>query len=63
MPVEVTCPRPARLAGQDPGQRGLAGAVAPDQPDLVARGDPEADVLHQQPGTGTNLQLVGGDHG
>ena len=51
-----------RLAGEDLGEGGLAGAVAADQPDLVARADAEADVLHQQPRPGADLELVGGDH-
>ena len=51
------------LAGEDLGQRGLAGAVAADQADLVARRDAEADVCHQQPRAGANLEMVGGDHG
>ncbi len=51
------------LAGQDPGERGLAGAVASDEADPVAGPDPEAHAVHQQPGAGTHLELVGGDHG
>ena len=42
--------------------RALAGAVAADQSDLVARRNPEADVRHQQPRTGTHLEVLGGDH-
>ncbi len=51
-----------RLAGEDLGERGLAGAVAPDQPHLVPGGDAEADAFHQEPRTGSDFQLVGGDH-
>ena len=54
--------RGQRLAGEDLRERGLAGAVAPDQADLVAGRHPEADVLHEEACTGTDLELVGGDH-
>ena len=54
--------RGQRLAGEDLGEGGLAGAVAADQADLVAGGDPEADVLHEESCAGTDLELVGGDH-
>ncbi len=50
------------LAGEDRGEGRLAGAVAPDEADLVAGADPEADVLHQQSCAGAYLELVGGDH-
>ena len=50
------------VAGEDLGEGRLAGAVAPDKSDLVARRDPEADVLHQQPRPGTHLEVLGGDH-
>ena len=55
--------RGQRLAGQDLGERGLAGAVAADQPDLVAGGDPEGDVVHEQACARADLEMVGGDHG
>ena len=51
-----------RLTGQDLGEGRLAGAVAADQADLVAGGDPEGDVGHQQARAGADLELVGGDH-
>ncbi len=57
--------RPGRghgLACEDLGESGLAGAVATHQPDLVAGGDPEADVLHEEPRAGTDFELVSGDH-
>ena len=50
------------LAGQDLGERGLAGAVAADQADLVAGGDPERHVVHEQAGARADLELMGGDH-
>ncbi len=50
------------FAGEDLGEGGLAGAVAADESDLVARSDTEADVLHQQPRPGTHLEVLGGDH-
>ncbi len=54
--------RGLRFAGQDLGQRRLAGAVAPDQTDLVARRHPEADPVHQESCPGTDLECLGGDH-
>ena len=51
------------LAGQDLGEGGLAGAVAADQPDLVAGGDPEGDVVHEQACARADLEMVDGDHG
>jgi hypothetical protein len=51
------------LAREDLGEGGLAGAVAPHQPDLVTRRDTEADVCHQEPRPSANFQLVSGDHG
>ena len=51
------------LAGQDLGQSGLAGAVAADQADLVAGGDPEGRVLEQDARPGAELDVGGGDHG
>src|SRR3712207_6523053 len=50
------------LTREDPGQRGLARAVAADEPDLVAGGDPERDTLHEQPGAGADLEVVDGEH-
>ena len=50
------------LAREDPRQRGLAGSVAADQPDAVARGDPEGDVVHQQARTSAHLELGDSDH-
>ena len=50
------------LAGEDPGQRGLPGAVAADQADAVAGRDPEGDVVHQQARTGAHLELGDSDH-
>jgi serine protease AprX len=50
------------LAGEDPGQRRLACSVAPDQPHLVSRPDPEGDVVHQQSRPGSDLELLGTDH-
>ena len=40
----------------------IAGAVAPDETDLVAGTDAEGDVLHEEPRPGTDFELVGGDH-
>ena len=40
----------------------LPAPLRPDQADLVARGDAEGDVLHQEAGAGTNFELLGGDH-
>ena len=37
------------VAGDDPQQRGLAGAVGADQRDLGALADPERDVVEQHP--------------
>jgi hypothetical protein len=51
-----------RLAGQDLGEGRLARAVAPHQADLVARGHPEVDAVHQQSRPGTHFELLGGDH-
>ena len=50
------------LTGQDLGQGGLAGAVAADQADPVPGRDPEGRVLHEDPGTGAQLDVVGDDH-
>ena len=54
--------RGQRVPGEDLGERGLAGAVAADEADLVAGGDAEADVLHQQACARADLELVCGDH-
>ncbi|GAB3263303.1 hypothetical protein GCM10027448_38250 [Nocardioides dilutus] len=51
-----------RLPGKDLGERRLAGAVAPDEPHLVTGGDAEADILHEEPRTGSDLELMSGDH-
>ena len=50
------------LAGEDAGEGRLAGSVAPHEADLVACGDPEGDVLHEEPRAGSDLELLGGDH-
>ena len=52
-----------RLAGQDPGQRGLAGTVAADQADLVAGTDPERRVVDEDAGARADMQVASGDHG
>ncbi len=51
-----------RLAGEDAGERRLAGPVAPDQADAVPRPDAERRVREQQPGPGAYLEGVGGEH-
>jgi hypothetical protein len=51
-----------RLPGEDLGERRLAGAVAPDEPHLVTGSDAEADALHQEPRTGSDFELMSGDH-
>ena len=50
------------LAGQHAGHGRLAGAVAPDQADLVALLHPEVHVVHQQPGSGSQFEVRHGDH-
>ena len=50
------------FSGEDPRQGGLAGAVAPDQPDLVAGSDPEADVVHEETSPRADLEALRGDH-
>ena len=50
------------LAGEDAGEGRLAGTVAPHEADLVACGDAEGDVLHEEPRAGSDLELLGGDH-
>ncbi len=54
-------PAGQRLAGEDLGQRGLPGAVAADEPDPVAGGDPEGHVVHQQARTSAHLELGDSD--
>ena len=44
------------------GERGLAGAVAADEPDLVALVDPEGDVLHEHARADPDLEVVDGQH-
>ena len=59
------CDLPGRglaLARQHPGQRGLAGAVAADEADLVARGDLERGTLQQQPRASAQLNITCGNH-
>ena len=52
-PLRVTAPVGCReVAGDDPQQRGLAGAVGADQRDLGALPDPEGDVAQQAPAVG-----------
>ena len=51
------------LTGQHLGQRGLAGAVAADQSDPVAGGDPERRTGEQELGARAELDVGGGDHG
>ena len=50
------------LAGQHPGEGGLAGTVAADQADPVARRDPEGRRPQEQARPGAQLQRGGGDH-
>ena len=51
-----------QVAGEHLGQRGLAGAVATDQADLVAVGDAERDVRHEHAGAHADLEVVHGEH-
>ncbi len=51
-----------QVAGEDLGQRRLAGAVPADQTDLVAGRDTEAHVLHEQPGSDSELEVLHGKH-
>ena len=44
--------RRREVAGDDPQQSGLAGAVRPDQRDDGALADPEGDVVQQRPPVG-----------
>jgi hypothetical protein len=50
------------LPGEHAQDGGLAGAVAPDQPDAIARLDAQGRTGQQDPGAGTQLQVGGGDH-
>ncbi len=50
------------LPRQNPGERGLAGAIASDQPDPVARGDLETHRGQQQPGTSPDFDLSRNQH-
>ena len=50
------------LAGQDLGQRRLAGPVAPDQTDLVTRGDLERRAVDQQPRARAHLEILRDQH-
>ena len=52
----------AALAGQHPGQRGLARAVASDQADPVAGTDAEGGVLQQDSGADAHFDMGGSDH-
>src|SRR4029453_6327826 len=51
-----------RLSGQDPGQRGLSGTVAPDQSDLASAPDLEGGGLEEQPGARTDLEFACDQH-
>jgi hypothetical protein len=51
-----------RLAGEDTGESRLAGSVAPHEAHLVACGDPEGEILHEEPRAGSDFELLGGDH-
>ena len=46
------------LSGDDPGQGGLAGPVAPDQADAVPLGDDEIGRSQQKPGADADFQTV-----
>ena len=50
------------VAGQHPGQGGLAGAVASDQADLVALVDAEGDIGHQDARAEAQLHIGDGKH-
>jgi hypothetical protein len=50
------------LAGEEARQRGLAGAVAADEADLVAGGHTERDVRQKEPGADSHLDVACGDH-
>src|SRR6476661_2534516 len=54
--------RRLRLAGQDLGQRRLAGPVATDESDLVTGRDLEGGALQQQVGTRPNLEIPRDQH-
>ena len=51
------------LPGEHPRQGGLASAVAPDQPDPVARPEAERRAPEQEPCAGAQLDVGGSDHG
>jgi hypothetical protein len=51
------------LARENLGHRRLAGAVAADQADAVAAGDPERGGFDEDSGAGAQLKAGGGDHG
>src|SRR5690606_30005112 len=51
-----------RLAGDGLGERGLPGAVAADETDLVAGRDAERGAGQQQARTGTKLEIADSDH-
>ena len=50
------------FCGQDPRQRGLAGAVAADQADFVACGDLKRGRFKQQPRPSAQLDITSGNH-
>ena len=50
------------LAGEDPGEGGLAGAVASDEPDPVPGRDLEGHRLEELATAGGELEVRGGDH-
>ena len=54
--------RRQHVAGKHLGERGLSGAVAPDEPDLVAVGDAEGDLRHEHAGAHADLEVVHGKH-
>ena len=51
------------VSGEHLRQRRLAGSVAPDEADAVARGDTERRVLEQDARAGAQFDAFGGDHG
>ena len=51
-----------QVAGDDPQQRGLAGAVGADQRDLGALADPERHVVEQHPAVGQLVAHPGDVH-
>ena len=60
-PVDATGGR-EKVSGEHLGQRGLAGAVATHQTDLVAVADAERDVRHEHAGAHADLEIVHGEH-